>query len=137
MNKKLGDLDCIVRPVCLSKHLVDPYNYSQIVSYPEEFMIMEYAKYGSLHELLQFTKSFNEITASSIFYHILHALKQIHAKGVAHMDIKENNILITHCDANQQNPLTGFLPIAFKLADFGISLSLSNSNITQVFHINL
>ena len=52
MHKKLSDLDCIIRPLCLSKSLVDPYNYSQIVTYPEEFMIMEYAKYGSLHELL-------------------------------------------------------------------------------------
>ena len=44
------------------------------------------------------------------------------------MDIKENNILITHCDGNLQNPLTGFLPIKFKLADFGISVCVDNQN---------
>ena len=33
------------------------------------------------------------------------------------MDIKENNILITHCEKNARNPLTGFLPLKFKLAD--------------------
>ena len=39
------------------------------------------------------------------------------------MDIKENNILISHCEENRNNPLTGYLPIQFKLADFGISVS--------------
>lgn len=42
------------------------------------------------------------------------------------MDIKESNILITHCDENASTPLTGYLPIRFKLADFGISVNLSN-----------
>lgn len=43
------------------------------------------------------------------------------------MDIKENNILITHCPENQSNPLTGFLPIQLKLADFGISVNLNGN----------
>lgn len=38
------------------------------------------------------------------------------------MDLKENNILITHCEENRNNPLTGYHPIQFKLADFGISV---------------
>ena len=42
------------------------------------------------------------------------------------MDIKENNILITHCAENAKNPLTGFLPIKFKLADFGISVNTNS-----------
>ena len=41
------------------------------------------------------------------------------------MDIKENNILITHCESNRNNPATGFLPIKFKLADFGISVNFN------------
>lgn len=47
------------------------------------------------------------------------------------MDIKENNILITHCPENERNPLTGYLPIKFKLADFGISISVDNQNYFQ------
>ena len=42
------------------------------------------------------------------------------------MDIKENNILITHCEKNASNPLTGFLPLKFKRADFGISVKINN-----------
>ena len=48
------------------------------------------------------------------------------------MDIKENNILITHCEQNLRNPLTGFLPIKFKLADFGISVSTQNMITSKV-----
>lgn len=48
------------------------------------------------------------------------------------MDIKENNILITHCEENYRNPMTGFLPIKFKLADFGISVSTSHLPATKV-----
>ena len=48
------------------------------------------------------------------------------------MDIKENNILITHCEENANNPLTGYLPIKFKLADFGISVSTNNMKSSQV-----
>jgi len=42
------------------------------------------------------------------------------------MDIKENNILISHCPENQLNPLTGYLPIKFKLGDFGISVDFKS-----------
>jgi serine/threonine protein kinase len=85
-------------------------------------MILEYAKYGSLHELLSFTRNFSEIACFSVFYQILTSLKEIHLRGIAHMDIKENNILVCHNDNNYNNPLTGNLPIQFKLADFGISV---------------
>jgi len=44
------------------------------------------------------------------------------------MDIKENNILISHCEENRRNPLTGFLPIKFKLADFGISVDFKSKH---------
>ena len=63
------------------------------------------------------------MTAFAVFSQIVNAVKSIHERGVAHMDIKENNILITHCVENRNNPLTGYLPIKFKLADFGISVS--------------
>jgi len=31
-------------------------------------MIMEHAQYGSLHELIKFTKCFNESTAFAVFH---------------------------------------------------------------------
>ena len=45
------------------------------------------------------------------------------------MDIKENNILICHNDENLKNPLTGFMPIEFKLADFGISVDFISKHV--------
>ena len=133
MHRHLSDLDCIVKPLCMSRHLTDPNNYHNSITYPEEFMVLEYAEYGSLHELIQFTKSFTETTAFAIFNQILQGVHQIHKKGVVHMDIKENNILITHCDHNQQNPMTGYLPVQFKLADFGISISVNRE--IKVFYL--
>lgn len=45
------------------------------------------------------------------------------------MDLKENNFLITYAPENFNNPLTGFLPIKFKIADFGISIDLTGKKI--------
>ena len=84
-------------------------------------MVMEHAGYGSLQELIQYTKCFNEMTAFSVFVQVSEAVKLIHERGVAHLDIKESNILLAHCDQYSKNPMTGFLPIKFKLIDFGVS----------------
>mmetsp|Transcript_10 Transcript_10/g.6 ORF Transcript_10/g.6 Transcript_10/m.6 type:complete len:111 (-) Transcript_10:483-815(-) len=96
-------------------------------------MVLEYAKYGSLQELIRYTKKFEEITAFAIFQQILVAVLRVHQRGVAHLDIKENNILICENPSNSFNPLTGFLPLQFKLADFGISVKFGDQKKRQIF----
>ena len=52
MRNKLDGLDCIIRPLALTNKLVNPSDPTKCVSYPEEFIVMEHADYGSLHELI-------------------------------------------------------------------------------------
>lgn len=61
---------------------------------------------------------------------MLNSVQQIHERGVAHLDIKENNILICEDLKNMGNPLTGGLPISFKLADFGISVDFKSMKVS-------
>ena len=66
----------------------------------------------------------NDATTFSLTFQIIECIKQIHSRGISHMDIKENNILVAHCSENEFNPLTAYLPFKLKLADFGISVNL-------------
>lgn len=52
MNEDLRGLDCIVRPIKLSRDLVCPTDFSRDIEYFEDFMVMEHAGYGSLQELI-------------------------------------------------------------------------------------
>jgi len=72
---------------------------------------MEQCEYGSLQELFQFNKVFSELACFSVFHQVLEAVQQVHTRGIAHMDLKENNILISYAPKNAGNPLTGGLPI--------------------------
>lgn len=67
MKENLVDLDCIIKPVAMMNHVVNAINPTESIIYPEEFMVMEHAVYGSLHELVQYTKNFNEISAFAVF----------------------------------------------------------------------
>ena len=52
MNDKLSGLDCIVRPITMTKTLVSPTDFKEDAQYFEDFMVMEYASYGSLQEII-------------------------------------------------------------------------------------
>ena len=90
-------------------------------------MVLENATFGSLNEISQFTRALNEPTAYVFFNQILSALNQVHERGVAHLDLKENNILICHEEANSNNPEVACLPIKLKLADFGIAVDFGKN----------
>ena len=122
----------MIKPIGLTNTLLNPDNLNETIKYPEDFIVLEHAKYGSLHEVISYTKCFSEVTAFAVFSQIVDAVRQVHMRGVAHMDIKENNILISHCEENRNNPLTGYLPIKFKLADFGISVTTQNMTPSRV-----
>jgi serine/threonine protein kinase len=49
---------------------------------------------------------------------------EIHARGIAHCDLKESNILITFNKENQISPLNANLPLQLVISDFGISKSI-------------
>lgn len=55
---------------------------------------------------------------------MLVGLAAIHQNNVAHLDIKETNILICRNEANAKERLTAKLPISLKIADFGIAVNM-------------
>jgi len=54
-------------------------------------------------------------------------LRDIHRANIAHLDIKETNILICRSEESQKENLSAKLPIALKIADFGIGCDMRDN----------
>lgn len=78
-------------------------------------LVTEYVPNGDLLSLIQRFDSLPELIARSYFLHLVDALDYIHGKGICHLDIKPDNILI---DENY----------CLKLADFGAALKISKES---------
>lgn len=87
---------------------------------PEKlYVVLEYMQGGALYEVLSTDEThFSEERASDIIKDILHGLVYLHAKGIVHRDVKPENILTT----------ASKWPFTSKLADFGLSNFLGNSD---------
>jgi serine/threonine protein kinase len=103
----------------------------------EPHLIMEYAKYGTLHSLCLYTKTFSEQLAFVVISQVAKALKACHDKEILHLDLKEQNILIAYQHDNQFRPECAGTPVAFKLADFGISQDLTKATSQQLLTSNI
>lgn len=69
--------------------------YHVLEQKPKIYLISEYIPCGELAFLLQQSPKLGEETARGIFLDILQALKHIHSLGVAHLDIKPQNIMLS------------------------------------------
>ena len=77
-------------------------------------LILEYAKYGSIINLInQFNINLNERQLSSIIKMTLKAINFLHSNGIIHRDIKGSNLLLTECGVIQ-------------LCDFGTGTLIQN-----------
>jgi len=77
-------------------------------------IVMEYVPYGDLFSLVS-QRSFSEKLARTIFKQIVSALEYLHSKGLAHLDLKLENILV--------DPKEGV-----KLIDFDACESVQSGN---------
>lgn len=71
-------------------------------------LVLEYCPGGELFDLLYYAERLDEVTARTYFRQMMLGLQEIHAQGIAHRDIKPQNILL---DANY----------CIKITDFGLS----------------
>ena len=78
------------------------------------YIIMELAENGELFDWVQETGAYSEKLARFYFSKILEILEHLHNKGVAHMDIKPENLLYDS-------------EFNIKLADFGFATTKSIS----------
>ena len=80
------------------------------------YIIIELCDSGDLNDIVQREAGLSESQARKYFRQIIGAISYIHAIGVAHRDIKLENILITSGDNA-------------KLSDFGLCKQQSNGNL--------
>jgi serine/threonine protein kinase len=76
------------------------------------YIVLQYASNGNLFEFIASSNGFTEKTARYYFDHIADAIRYLHSRGVAHRDLKLENILLDE----DFNPL---------ICDFGLSRKLS------------
>lgn len=126
MSTKLAHCKFTIKSLSMQDYLADPSDPTIRVAYPEPFQILEHADYGSLNDLVYYTKVMPESTIYAIFNELVQGLIEIHKAGVAHLDIKEKNILMTHHDGNSSNKLMGNCRIRPKYADFGVSREIKS-----------
>merc|ERR1712226_747509 len=90
------------------------HNIIQLIEYFEETerfcLVFEKINGGPLLDHIQARICFTEAEASSIIADLSHALKYLHNKGIAHRDLKPDNILCVNSSA----------PSPVKLCDFDL-----------------
>jgi serine/threonine protein kinase len=74
-------------------------------------IVMEYAGGGELFEYVANTGRFTEPVARTYFHQMVEALEYIHNQGIAHRDMKPENLLFSE-------------DFILKVADFGFSTML-------------
>jgi len=79
------------------------------------YMVQELARGGELLDRISKDKSFNEKNACTIFKQILQGLSYLHSQGIAHRDVKPENILMVSRDPDASDYYV------IKLADYGFA----------------
>ena len=86
-------------------------NVIQIVDYKEEqelydsdldstkvsYILMEYTQHGDFFDaLVSYKIPFNEVLVRTYFHQLIEGVEALHAKGAAHLDLKLENLLMSH-----------------------------------------
>jgi serine/threonine protein kinase len=96
------------------EHVLSPKNTVSDISY----LVLEYAENGTMIDYISKTGSFSEATARYFFHQLISAVRYINKKGLAHRDIKAENIMFDS-------------EFNLKLGDFGFATDRNTSNKAQ------
>jgi len=114
-KNKLKDLSILENEITIMKTSVHPNIIKLLDVYETEeelFLVMEFIPGGELYEALINLGPFSEEQTFYIFRQLVDAVSYLHKNGIAHRDIKLENILWTE-SSNQ-----------LKLTDFGLAKSV-------------
>lgn len=95
-----------------------------VIEAPFKYIVMEKVQGPSVFGLLQRGFMLFEIEALQVMQDIFKALEFIHYKGVAHLDIKAENVVFTSDISDDDYELP-----SVKLIDFGLAVSCESANI--------
>lgn len=104
------EVDCLT--ALRHPHIIELYEVLDTEEHT--FLVMEHAEGGSLQDYLEAHGPLTEREACAKFQQLVSALSHCHHQGIAHLDLKPDNILL-----DGENNI--------KLADFGLSLECANS----------
>jgi len=95
--------------------MITKFNHLNVISifevledFSNYYIIMEYCEKGELFDYILSHKKLSEEECAFFFYQIINGVEHIHSKGVAHRDLKLENILLTQ-------------KYILKIIDFGLS----------------
>jgi len=108
------EIKCMMR--IDNPHVLKLLSYNLLCKYPKKsggtldsiMMVFEYCPGGELFDILYYTEKLDAVTARTYFIQMMKGLKACHDAGIAHRDIKPQNLLL---DVDYQ----------LKIADFGLS----------------
>jgi serine/threonine protein kinase len=88
------------------------------------YYVMKIAENGELFRLINQSEIFSERTSRYIFRQLIAGVKHLHKKGLAHCDIKTENILLD-------------TKLNIKIADFGFSRAFINADQNKINYNSL
>lgn len=89
----------------------------------DEFkLVMEYCEGGELKDRLLEEGKLTEKVTADILYQVISATNHLHENGIAHRDLKAENIMFKYADRDNNE---------IKLIDFGLSIKCASAN-TQI-----
>lgn len=116
------------------KQILSSLDHPNIIHYIPEYQIkvripdrscivMEYAPYGDFFNLIMDIHLKNEKLIRTYFHHLIEGLEHLHSKGIAHLDIKLENLLLGK----------DFL---LKIADFDVAQNIEDNYVLSQGTIN-
>lgn len=127
-NQRQRLLSCLKAEV----YVLEKYPHPNIITLYDHFviddkayLIMEFADGGSLYGLLRDVKKLKEPTAYEYFVQILKGVLYLHSFGIAHRDLKTDNVLLVNSKTEPGVKIA-------KITDFGLSRQMYKRKVGQM-----